>query len=300
MKPSPSPPGVTVILFSGGGWTLAFHYGVAKCLQEHFDTKSNDIRFGGISGGSLIAAGLALNCDIMNVQSENFKTHPDFPTRSTIKKTVLIVDPGETAWVNATNRLIISVSKLNWLFYGPPPMFAEVSFFKFDSQSMGIDVLCASCNFPILAGILPLVVNNVGYYDGTFAAIFPALHGTPIIKDNAGNDIPYNSIEVCSYKNGYNICPGFVIPIMWMLSPPPVDVLMKLTDLGYLRAIEYFTDPVNKHLFIHSLRRCSRKFSLLKIRKLISKHIRYLETYKKWPAVIPMDDCFFLLDDITI
>ena len=74
-------PQATVILLSGGGWTNSFHFGFGKFLQKAFRSDDRALKFGGISGGALVAAALALNRDMDDIHEENMSTHPRYPTR---------------------------------------------------------------------------------------------------------------------------------------------------------------------------------------------------------------------------
>ena len=147
----------TIILFSGGGWTNSFHYGVAHFIQDYFISDNRGLKFGGVSGGALVAAGLALDCNMRDVHEENMSTHPCSPTRDVITEATLKVNVGDTAWRNVSDRLFISISKPNYsLYLNGEPRFKEVCISKFDSQAHGSDIIYTSCHYPILGGLLRL------------------------------------------------------------------------------------------------------------------------------------------------
>ena len=172
------------------------------------------------------------------------------------------------------------------------PPSPQVNFCEFESQKHGIDVLYASCHMPLLGGMSPVYIGGVGYFDGTLSATFPSVGSTPMVKG-----LSYETIRVASFRDGVDVCPGVYIPPLWMAAPPPMEVMMKLTDLGYLRAAAFFFAPENSAHFILKLRRDAQQYDVSKIAALIAKVVRYLEAYQStWR--VPNDDCSFAHEDL--
>ena len=75
------------VVFTGCGGMIAYYFGIAKFLQENYDL--NDIIFGGVSGGSIVALFLNTKEDMNNIKKytdniceslKNYKTGAVFNT----------------------------------------------------------------------------------------------------------------------------------------------------------------------------------------------------------------------------
>jgi len=212
----------TIIVFSGGGYMSCFLFGVARYIKEHYQGSSENLYFAGVSAGALAATGLALDCDIQSLFEETLKCYPRFPTMKDIRGSAESINPGDVTWRKATNRLYIGATRF--------PTMAPENIHTFESQEDGTRALEATCQFPLLIGMLPIKIAGKYYYDGAMFNDYPSI---PEGMED------YRRIYV-NWVNSADIYPGIDIPMLWMLCPPSVEGMWQLENLGYLRAKEYF------------------------------------------------------------
>ena len=211
------------VKFNGGGWLFPFYFGVGKHLQEHLDVQSNNIRFMGVSAGSVVATMIIYNTNLHNVLEDVLSHyHPmkynPFLIKTYLLKTLEKYIPEQD--VNKVHgRLEIGVSKLDiyqmrWL----PKVIST-----FPDRYTCIEAIRASCHIPIISGILPYYIDGCGYYDGELS-----------YKTEC------NCIEVGIKPEATTINPGIKLPEVWKYYPVDPYISRLLFKLGYLRSKEFF------------------------------------------------------------
>jgi len=234
--------------FGGGAWYVMFYLGVAQYISEHVkpDVK-HLLRFAGCSAGSCAATALALNINPVKLSDDLITASMGckrniFKTCSSVHAVAEANIPFDDALcVSASDRLLIGLSE-----YKPPARFKKSSKQIFTGRDDMLLSLKASCNVPVLGGILPVAIDGKKYYDANISQNWTCLptftDSDKIIRVTAKNSWYLN--------NGRNswISPRLPIPRFWQLFPPEPSALRKLNRLGYLRAWEYL-DATEKYFF---------------------------------------------------
>ena len=172
---------------------------------------------------------------------------PRPPTMCTsIKQEVLGLGFGDDLWRSASGRLAIGLGRSigvrpSSLLYqcSPRPLIQPVAFTQFHGEEHAADLLAASCHVPGAGGIWPRRValdDRHHYWDGSFAADFAHPHA----GESFLGDCPVVTVSVRSRCKADIWMGDLALPVLWMLRPPPVEVLALIHGLGYLRAEEYF------------------------------------------------------------
>lgn len=211
-----------LVRFNGGGWLFPFYFGVGKHLQEQFDVHSHNVRFMGVSAGSIVSSLIMYNTNFTNVLEDVLAHHNSMKYNPFLIKTYLVkilekyIPENNIHIING--KLGIGVSKpdifnLRWI--------AKV-ITHFKDRYKCIDAIRASCHIPIISGILPFYLDGCGYYDGELS----------YKKD-------CNCIEV-GLSSDATINPGIKLPRFWKYYPADPYISRLLFNLGYLRSKEFF------------------------------------------------------------
>lgn len=245
--------------FGGGAWYVMFYLGVAQYISEHVKPNVKHLlRFAGCSAGSCAATALALNIDPVKI-SDDLITASMKCKRNIFKTCVSVhtvaeanVPFDDALCASVSGRLLIGLSE-----YNPPARFKKASKHIFTGRDDILSSLKASCNVPVLGGILPVAIDGKKYYDANISQNWTCL---PTFADKIAEQesiirvTAKNSWYLNNGRNGW-ISPRLRIPRSWQVFPPEPRALLKLNRLGYLRAWEYlvtsedqFFDPPDDSL----------------------------------------------------
>lgn len=232
-----------VIKFSGAGWLFPFYFGVAHQLKNYIHvSKDPDIRVGGVSAGSVVAALLLRGVDFAALLTEILLEYPTmkydpFKIRPALEKILAkYIPPG-----GYDKRLVVGVCYFDFLKFLWKPEILQ------HSCTSCIEALKASCHIPVISGLLPCYINGIGYYDGELSEFHVSDMGPT-----------KNAIEVGLIVKPNTINPGINLPELWKYYPHDPFVLQQLFRLGVLRTKERFG-----HLSIHEQKEVNYILQLL-------------------------------------
>jgi len=230
--------------FGGGAWYVMFYLGVAQYVSEHVKPDMKHLlRFAGCSAGSCAATALALNINPVKLSDDLITASMGckrniFKTCKSVHAVAEANVPFDDALcASASDRLLIGLSE-----YKPPARFKRASKQIFTGRDDILLSLKATCNVPVLGGILPVSIDGKKYYDANISQNWTCLptfedkvaEQESIIRVTAKNSWYLNN----GIRNGW-ISPRLRVPRSWQLFPPEPRALLKLNRLGYLRAWEY-------------------------------------------------------------
>lgn len=167
------------VVFTGCGGMIAYYFGIAKYLQENYDL--DNIMFGGVSGGSIIATFLGLNEDIEKIYLSASKYLCSELNKSNTGALFSTIDIMKSYLVNYFNENCDSniYTKLN------NNLFISVSFiypkqdtiiYDWNSNSDLINCITTSCSLPLLDFCLLTSYRNSYCLDGALYNNKPILY----------------------------------------------------------------------------------------------------------------------------
>ena len=168
---------VKQVVFTGCGGMIAYYFGIAKYLQENYDL--NDIIFGGVSGGSIVALFLNTKEDIKNIKKytdsicdniNNYKTGAVFNTLDILKNSLteyIEEKKDDEFYKNLNNNFFVSITE----FY---PRKKNICYWE--SNNDLIDSIIASCSLPLLGKSLINYYRESYCIDGVFLNNYPILY----------------------------------------------------------------------------------------------------------------------------
>jgi len=221
------------INFQGGGWLFPFYFGAAQFIKEYIDIKSENIKIGGVSAGSVTALMLLLEADFYELYSKsisryNEAKHNPFKMKECLHDILIEYIPNDDEKIkNYCNKLLIGVSKIDLKKLLLKPHVLK----DYNSKKTCIDIIKASCHIPIISGISPYYVNGEGYFDGEMAGMIA--------------EEPCEKRIDIAIRNNNSINPGIKLPEMWAYYPVDPFVLKTLFTLGYNRTHQYFSENYN-------------------------------------------------------
>ncbi|KAG9410488.1 hypothetical protein AC1031_018528 [Aphanomyces cochlioides] len=219
------------LTFSGSGFLLAFHIGVANYFRRQGYISATS-RFAGASGGSLVAASLAYDVPMANVLDETKNTaraiHEDlkkkkmFNLSSYVNKHIGALFP-EDLPIHDFPRLVITTTQV-W------PRVRIVHWTDFPNKNFLTDRMLLSCHVP-------------WYFDGTPARLIDGkewhadgglLCFVPEVEDHVKVSIipmPWDRKTISPA-----LIPNFPISsarlLQWALLPPSNEMLDKIVSWG--------------------------------------------------------------------
>jgi hypothetical protein len=210
------------IIFTGCGGMIAYYFGIAKFLQENYSM--DNISFGGVSGGSIIATFLTLKLnidEIFDIYSKEFceniikkETGALFNTLGCVKKNLkdLFLDKCNENTYKYINEkeLFISVTSI----YN-----TNIVISNWESNDDLIDCIIASCGMPLLGEKLFQNFREKYCLDGCFSNNYPILYPY----------LPYIFITPLKWR---------YIPLSWFYIDSNIDWYKELFLLGYNDAIK--------------------------------------------------------------
>jgi len=234
--------------FDSSGWLYAYHFGVGLWLYDHLNLGSvrslgsgvaEKVGFSGSSGGAMVAVVLATGVDPLDVLNYMIKEAAPKCYKNPLQmfrcaEFALRHFQFDGAHKLMHARLRVLLTRVKWR----PPFFMGEVVNDFSDTEMAVQVLCASCHIPFLAGFWPRRINNKYYYDGLSWA--GRLHvqwreprGNPVVRVSAGGT-PFSDITASK-----------TIPFWWSVFPPPPDILRGIFWLGYKDAASWFSQNSN-------------------------------------------------------
>jgi len=222
--------------FDSCGWLMVYHFGVGFYLMEHLGLDDKEPRegvaFSGSSGGSLVSCVLAAGTNIKDVFEYVLEWHP--ACRKNPLKMFTAVQralekyqyPGAPA--RLTGRLRVLLTRV---LARPPFVMGEVAD-TFPDNKTAVDILCASCHVPMVAGILPKRIGSGYYYDGL---VWPSRLLVPW-RGEAGDHV----VRVSASGAPLADIRIQQAPFWWAILPPNPDVLRGIFWVGYRDAARYF------------------------------------------------------------
>lgn len=186
------------LVISGGGIKFFYLLGVKKALDK-LKNKIKISKYSASSSGALFIVFMACNINdnllvnnylpLLNSNENKLKLIDDFLT-----KTLPI-----NAYKICTNKVFISLSRISI------PFKNEIVY-KFNNNRHLINVIMASCSFPLIVNkSLYFKLNNKYYIDGCFT------NNTPIFNDNIKQIIikpyliKYDKVNIFSLENNSDI-----------------------------------------------------------------------------------------------
>lgn len=236
--------------FDSCGWLMVYHFGVGAYISEHcglelgpsaplgeYTERFKGVAFSGSSGGSLVSAVLGAGSNVRDVFEYIVEQYPD------CRRNPLAMFPAvekalrKFQYEGAQKRLTRSVRVLlTRVSLSPPFVMGEIAD-HFPDLETSVQILCASCHVPLVAGLLPKKIGRRFYYDGL---LWPSRLFVP--WRGAEGDFVVR-VSACSAPLADLRTPRW-IPQWWMLLPPPPDILRGLFWLGYCDAARWFaTEP---------------------------------------------------------
>ena len=163
--------------FSGAGWRLSFHLGVARYLLEQRIIVTQTVQAGGSSAGSVAALALLLGLNMEEFHQSLKEAASKIQYRykiaggnwtevvsNAIKKT--LIDPTEDVAERVSGRLVINVSQF-------PLRKARIS--NFQDNNHLLDTLLATQFIPTICQEMKKPGNGWLYFDGSVTDNFPDL-----------------------------------------------------------------------------------------------------------------------------
>ncbi|POM57633.1 Patatin-like phosphoLipase [Phytophthora palmivora] len=216
--------------FSGCGFLIPYHLGVAQGLQDAGFIQA-DSKFAGASGGAIAALSLAANSSMSDIHEETKAMARLCHNEGTIWKleerlrAIFHTKFGDLPVETLAQRLTIATEKM-W------PARAMVLTDAFHSTDDLCDALIASCYIPwYLAKRGTSVFRGEYHVDGGLLTLVPEVPGyTKVCAFHA------HMLRRDDYEISPSIDPDFPFPIMQLarfaLFPPQVEVLDQLFRLG--------------------------------------------------------------------
>eukprot|EP00428_Durinskia_dybowskii_P044281 CAMPEP_0170350142 /NCGR_PEP_ID=MMETSP0116_2-20130129/76365_1 /TAXON_ID=400756 /ORGANISM="Durinskia baltica, Strain CSIRO CS-38" /LENGTH=472 /DNA_ID=CAMNT_0010604033 /DNA_START=87 /DNA_END=1502 /DNA_ORIENTATION=- len=220
--------------------------GVAAYISEHCglevnldepspvnERASRLVGFSGSSGGSLVSCVLGAGTRVRAVFEYILEQYPEchinplrmFPA----VERALRKFQYEGAHKRLTGRVRVLLTRVTTT---PPFVMGEVAD-SFPDNETAVDILCASCHVPFVAGLLPKKIGDRYYYDGLLwpsRLLVPwrAAEGDHVVRISASG-APLADIRA-----------PVRIPAWWMIMPPPPDILRGFFWIGYRDAARWF------------------------------------------------------------
>lgn len=227
---APQPPEARDFSFSGSGFLLSFHLGVARELQRAGVIQPAS-RFAGASGGAIAALTLAADVDVGEIQAEAKRMAALCRAEGTLWKleerlrAIFAVKFASVAVDKLARRLAIATEKM-W------PARLAVLADAFDSVEDLGDALIASCYIPFyLAPRGTTLFRGEHHVDGGLLTLVPELPG--YVKVCA---FPAATLRRPDYEISPSIDPQFPFSVVQLvrfsLFPPEPQVLDELFELG--------------------------------------------------------------------
>ncbi|XP_067913724.1 patatin-like phospholipase domain-containing protein 4 [Heterodontus francisci] len=255
--------------FSGSGFLVTYHLGVAECLLENMpEVVHGAPRVFGASAGSLIAAAVVCAVNLDNFYRSLKRAaklsrrwffgpmHPLFNLLRIVRKG-LVENLPENAHELASGRLFISLTRVS---DGQNVLVSD-----FTSNEELVQALVCSCFVPVYCGLVPPTFRGVHYIDGGFTNMQPLYDVT-------------NTITISPFSGETDICPrdsadyfllwfsncSFVLSpenlhrVVLALFPPHSKILQRFVWNGYSDALHYLLQnncgthsPRGKHVPQH-------------------------------------------------
>ncbi|KAM9342455.1 patatin-like phospholipase domain-containing protein 4 [Pholidichthys leucotaenia] len=195
------------ISFSGSGFLAIYQLGVAQCFQDYAPwILSSAPCILGASAGSLVAAAVACETDLITVRDEilnyakelkSFALGPLNPSVNVFHwlERMLRKHLSSDAHLLANGRLVVAMTRLS---DGKHIMMSE-----YHSKEDVVQALLCSCFVPGYCGFVPPSFKGIRYLDGGFTSMQPVV---------PGSSSP--TLTVCPFSGESDICPAD-IPCIW-------------------------------------------------------------------------------------
>jgi len=239
--------------FDSCGWLFVYHFGVAAWLSEHMglevDIKNpagspipQGVAFSGSSGGSLVSCVLGAGTKVMDVFEYILEQLP------LCRRNPLEMFPAveralrKFQYDDAPRRLTGRVRILLTRVTRKPPFIMGEIAEHYPDNDTAVQILCASCHVPMVAGILPRKVGDRYYYDGL---IWPSRLLVPW-RGAEGDFV----VRVSACAAPIADVRMRRVPYWWAVLPPSTSILRGLFWCGYRDAARWFAaEPANSSTF---------------------------------------------------
>mmetsp|Transcript_21738 Transcript_21738/g.73878 ORF Transcript_21738/g.73878 Transcript_21738/m.73878 type:complete len:390 (+) Transcript_21738:449-1618(+) len=224
--------------FDGAGWMGAFHFGVAMYLEQYISRCCPQLRFTGVSAGACVAAGLAMNIDIhalcqLALSRQLEAKNDPFSMCECVPWVFERATPDEQSnfltGVNGRFACNLSIAKLG----GVSVVYTPLVYTEFHSRSELISVLRGTTHIPVLGGALGSVVGDARVFDGCLSADFISY------PENDARTLMVHISPWGRSKPGW-IAADVRFPEVWSFVSRSLKILRIVTELGRLRAAQYF------------------------------------------------------------
>ncbi|XP_059828732.1 patatin-like phospholipase domain-containing protein 2 isoform X2 [Hypanus sabinus] len=237
------------LTFSGSGFLVTYHIGVAQCLLENApEVVRGARRVFGVSAGSLIAAAIVCGIDLdhfyrsVTRTAEQSRRHFLGPMNPFFNPLQLVRDSlvetlCENAFELACGRLFISVTRVSDR--------QNILVSDFSSNEELIQALLCSCFIPVYCGLFCPTFRGVHYIDGGLTNNLPLYDkNTIIISPFTGEvDICPSVFADCFFYNfakfSYALIPENMYRITRAFFPPSSKVLHQFLRNGYRDTLLY-------------------------------------------------------------
>mmetsp|Transcript_41901 Transcript_41901/g.89950 ORF Transcript_41901/g.89950 Transcript_41901/m.89950 type:complete len:769 (+) Transcript_41901:188-2494(+) len=247
--------------FDSCGWLFVYHFGVAAFLSEYLGLEvdpqnpdklpaSKHIAFSGSSGGSLVSCVLGAGTRVNDVFEYILEQFP-FCRRNPLEmfpavERALKKFQYEGAHKRLCGRVRILLTRVT---ARPPFVLGEVAEHYPDNET-AVEILCASCHVPFVAGIRPRKIGERYYYDGL---VWPSRLLVP--WRGAENDYV---VRVSASASPISDVRLRRVPLWWAVLPPSPKILRGLYWCGYRDCARFFAQEPPKERSALDACRCRR------------------------------------------
>ena len=223
---------ISKVSFSGAGWKVSFHLGVAKFLNEFDLVDRTNLKVSGSSAGSMVALSFllsknmeALHQRLLEAADQVRYKYGLFGGNWTELAVKILVEFNELdtkprIHEMLADRLFVNVTRFP---------FQKRLFSRFDSNEHLIDVLLASAFIPAVAQRMTRPGAGWLYYDGSVTDNFPDL----------GEDTLRVGFAMGPFATQPHIKPSLssgLMEVVW----PNKSLMQELFDDGYRQSVLYF------------------------------------------------------------
>lgn len=231
--------------FDSCGWLMVYHFGVASWLMENMGLDAKEavegVAFSGSSGGSLVSCVLAAGTDCKEVFEYVLGWLPACRKNPLKMFTAVRRALEKFQYPEAPKRLTTHLRVLLTRVQARPPfVMGEVADY-FPDNDIAVEILCASCHVPFVAGVLPVRIGEGYYYDGL---VWPSRLLVPWRGEEGDHVVRVSACGAPLADIGVQ-----QVPFWWAILPPSPEVLRGVFWCGYRDAARWFaTQPKRNSL----------------------------------------------------